>query len=1086
MCELGFALIRVTLSRQREVWGCVLKSDAITTIYRFGPFEVNTASGELLKQGVRVKLQEQPFRLLVVLLENAGVLVLHEDIQRRIWENNTFVEFDSGLRVAVRKLREALGDDADHPHYVETVPRKGYRFLGPVVRAESADSRKMMIGQIISHYRVIGKIGAGGMGVVYEAEDIRLGRRVALKLLPESLARDPKALQRFEREARAASLLNHPSICTVHEVEEHEQQPVMVMELLEGESLKERIRKGPVPAEELLDLGSQTSDALAAAHAKGIIHRDIKPANIFIVGPGRVKVLDFGLAKAAPGHLPEDESEEESLTQEGVIPGTTAYMSPEQVRGEEIDARSDLFSLGVVLYEAATGQRPFGAKNRVLLMNAILNEKPKTPRGLNPELPATLDAIIVKALEKDRDHRYQQAAELCSDLKQLKRETESGHATVTGAPLVTRVQPRAATWKLAVAFGLGALTIVGGIFFYARRPPTLTAKDTIVLADFDNKTGDPVFDGTLRQGMAVQLEQSPFLSLISDERIQNTLRLMGQPADTRLSPEIAREICERTASAAVLDGTIASLGSQYVLGLRAKACGTGEVLGQEQVQAARKEDVLNALGKIASRFRTRVGESLTTVEKYDTPLQDATTPSLEALKAYSAGWKVLSSIGSAAAVPFFKHAVEIDPKFAMAYASLGRMYGDMGEYALSAESTSKAYELMDRTSDNEKSFISASYDMQVTGNLDKAQQTCELWVQAYHRATIPHAFLSGIIHPVFGKYDKAVEEGKKAIELDPDFAIGYNILAISYAYLDRFNDAANALQRASERRLEIPDFVVERYDLAFLRGDKAGMEREAALGQRTSGAEDWISDHEAFVLAYSGHLQQARGMSRHAVELAQQSGRRETAALYEAGAGLREAFLGNASAARRSAMVALELSKGREVEYGAAFALALSGDSLQSQTLANDLGRRFPEDTSVKFSYLPALNGLLALNHSKPSKAIELLQIAVPYELGAPRSSFVGFFGAFYPVYVRGEAYLAARQGIQAATEFQKILDHRGIVVSDPIGALAHLQLARAFALSGDKVNSKNAYQDFLTLWKDADPDIPVLKQANAEYVKLQ
>ncbi len=641
-------------------------------------------------------------------------------------------------------------------------------------------------------------------------------------------------------------------------------------------------------------------------------------------------------------------------------------------------------------------------------------------------------------------------------------------------------------WKAIVPAVVAGLALSVGGYLSFHRTPKLTEKDTIVLADFTNTTGDSVFDGTLRQGMAVQLEQSPFLSLVSDDRIQQVLRLMGKPADARLTPEVSREICERTGSAAVLDGTIASLGSQYVLGLRAKNCRTGDVLDEEQVQAAMKEDVLNALGQIASKFRTRVGESLTTVEKRDTPLAEATTPSLEALKAYSAGWKVVSSSGSTAAVPFFKHAIETDPKFAMAYASLGRMYDDVGESDLSAESTSKAYELRDRTSSNEKFFISASYDMQVTGNLDKAQQTCELWVQAYPRAMIPHAFLSGIIYPVSGKYEKAVEESKRAIELDPDFAIGYNILALSYAYLDRLSEAENTLQRASERKLDIPDFLVERYDLAFLRGDKAGIEREAALGQRTSGAEDWISDHEAFVLAYSGHLQQAREMSQHAADLAQQSTRRETAALYETGAALREALFGNAPAARRSAMAALELSKGREVEYGAAFALALAADSAGSQTLTNDLERRFPGDTSVRFSYMPVLRALLALNRDEPSKAVELLQIAVPYELGAPRSSFYGFFGTFYPAYVRGEAYLAAHRGAEAAGEFQKILDHRGIVVSDPIGALAHLQLGRAYALSGDKTKAKSAYQDFLMLWKDADPDIPIFKRAKVENAKLQ
>jgi DNA-binding winged helix-turn-helix (wHTH) protein/tetratricopeptide (TPR) repeat protein len=641
-------------------------------------------------------------------------------------------------------------------------------------------------------------------------------------------------------------------------------------------------------------------------------------------------------------------------------------------------------------------------------------------------------------------------------------------------------------WKVVLPAAVATLAVALAGYLYFHRTPRLTDKDTIILADFTNTTGDPVFDGALRQGMVVQLEQSPFLSLTSEGRTQQVLRMMGQPADARLTPEIAQEICERTAGAAVLDGSIASLGSQYVLALRAKECHTGEVLAEEQAQAARKEDVLNALSQIASRFRRRVGESLATVERHNTPLAEATTPSLEALKAYSTAWKVLSSTGSAAALPLFQRAIEIDPKFAMAHAYLGRLYGDLGESALSAESTAKAYQLRDRASDPEKFFITASYDLQVTGNLEKAQQTCELWEQTYPREMIPHALLPGIIYPVSAKYESAVEEAKKAIQLDPDFAIGYDILGYSYTYLNRLDEAENALQRAAERKLETPDFFVLRYFIAFLKSDAAGMERAVALAQGKPKVEDWISNHEAFVLAYSGHLQEARRMSRRAVDLAEQEGQRERASLYETGEALREAFFGNAMLARRTAREALMLSKARDVEYGTAIAMALSGDSSGSQTLTNDLERRFPEDTSVHFSYLPTLRALFALKHGEPSKAIELLQTTVPHELGAPGSSFFGFFGALYPIYVRGEAYLALRQGPEAATEFQKILDHRGIVVSDPIGAIAQLGLGRAYVVQGDMEKARAAYKDFLKLWKDADPDVPILKQAKAEYAKLQ
>ena len=941
-------------------------------------------------------------------------------------------------------------------------------------------------GQIISHYRVLSKLGSGGMGVVYEAEDMRLGRRVALKFLPEAMARDPRTLQRFEREARAASSLNHPSICTIYEVEERDHQPVIVMELLEGKSLKERIQEGNITPEELLESGIQVSDALAAAHAKGIIHRDIKPANLFLVEGGRVKILDFGLAKVAGSPL-EDGVDAESLTAEGVIPGTTAYMSPEQIGGEEIDGRSDLFSLGVVLYEMAAGKRPFAGKNRVLLMHAILNEKPDPPSRANPTIPKELDSIIGRCMEKGREQRYQFAADICLDLKRLRESRASGKAVaLVGQLPAKRKLLRARSWTLPALACLVMIALASGVYLHSHRAHVLTEKDTIVLADFANTTGDAVFDGTVRQGMAVQLEQSPFLSVIADERMQRVLRLMGQPPDARLTPEIARDVCERTGSAAVLDGTITSLGSRYVLGLRARDCRTGNVLVEEQVQAAKKEGVLNALGEIASKFRSRVGESLTTVQKHNTPLAEATTSSLEALKSYSAGWTISASKGTGAAIPFFKRAIDLDPKFASAYAALGLMYGDGGESALAAENTSRAYELRERASDGEKFFITAYYDGRVTGNLEKAEQTCELWAQTYPRVSLPHGFLAGFIDPASGRYEKSIEESQKVIEIDPDAVFAYDILASDYLALERMEEAEKAMNMVAARKLESPQFIARRYDMAFLKGDSAGMEREVSLARAEPGGEGRIANHEAFALAYTGHLQQARQKSRSAMEVAEQAAHRERAGIFEAGAALRDAFFGNAAAARVSAKAALQLSNDREVEYGAGLALAISGDSSLSLTLAEDLGKSFPEDTSVRFSYLPALQAMLVLNQGKPTKALELLQAAAPYELGSHRSSFVGLFGNLYPTYVRGEAYLAAHRGVEAAAEFRKILEHRGIVSSDPIGVLAFLQLARAYVMSGDRTHAKSAYEDFLKLWKDADPDIPILKQAKAEYATMQ
>jgi eukaryotic-like serine/threonine-protein kinase len=947
-----------------------------------------------------------------------------------------------------------------------------------------------LIGAHIGPYHVESLLAAGGMGEVYRATDSRLGRVVAIKVFPPGMSVSPQALERFQREARAASALNHPNICTIYDVGTN--PPFIAMELLEGETLQQQLTRGAMDVPVIVDLALAVADALDAADTKGIVHRDIKPANILLTVRGP-KILDFGLAKAAPAsaidasNLPTRSSV--ALTDPGSTVGTVSYMSPEQVRAQPLDTRTDLFSFGVVLYEMATGTRPFRGESPGVIFEAILNRVPVPLTSLSPAVPAELARIVDKCLEKDRILRYQHASEMRTDLQRLKQDAESGRVAASSSP---EARTDAAKRKKAVvlaAVAVLALAVAG--YSYFDRRPALTDKDTIVLADFVNTTGDPVFDETLRQGLAIQLAQSPFLSLVSDERIQKALRLMGQPATARLTPGLAKEICERTAGAAVLDGSIASLGSQYVVGLRATRCRTGDVLDEQQVQAARKEEVLSALSQIAVKFRTRVGESLATVRQHDTPLEEATTPSLEALKAFSAASKHLTSDNDlAAGVPLFKEAIENDPQFAMAYASLGFTYGLLGQPALSAESSTKAYELRDRASDREKFYISAAYDLQVTGNLVRALQTCELWVRAYPRDKSPHALLGAFLYPTVGKYEKGAEVAKQLVEIDPDFATGYLQLAFNQQFAGHVEGAEKALQRAADRKLEIPELLIQRYDIAFLKGDRAAMDRELALGQQESGAEDLIADRQAFVWAHSGHVEKANALAKRAADLnlqPEQAGRR---ALIEIGPALWAALYGDTLAAKRHATAAADLSTDRDVQYGAAFALALSGEPSRSRALAKDLETRFPEDTAVQSIYLPAIRALLALTDDAKgggaSMAIELLQRARPYDQGVPPSISPMFIGPLYPVYVRGLAYLAAHRASEAAEEFQRILDHRPIVVSDPIGALAHLQVGRAFVLSGDTTKAKTAYQDFLALWREADPDIPILKQARAEYAALR
>jgi len=946
-------------------------------------------------------------------------------------------------------------------------------------------------GTRLGPYEIVSAVGAGGMGEVYRARDTRLEREVAVKVLPPGLTSSELARQRFEREARTIAALHHPHICAIYDVgETQEHEAFIVMEFLQGETLEERLRKGPLALPVLLETATSLADALAAAHAAGIVHRDLKPANVFLTAWGP-KLLDFGIAKTAPqvvgaNSVTQTDAARPMLTAEGAAVGTLAYMSPEQLRGDDVDARTDVFSLGLVLFQMATGRAAFAGATAPVVAAAILHEQPPAPSTLRAELTTRFDEIILKALEKDRTLRYANAADLRADLQRVKRDTETGpSATPAAGTAASTPARRGRLWSVAGA--LLAIAAIAGGYLYSlslRRPPPLTDKEAVVLADFANTTGDPVFDGTLRQGLAIQLQQSPFLGLASDTRIQQLLRLMGQPAGAKLTPAIVRDICERMGGGAILEGSIASLGAQYVLGVRATGCHSGQVLGEEQEQVAKKEDVLNALSGIASRLRVRLGESLSTLGEHNRPLPDVSTSSLEALKAYSAGLQAQGN-QTRRSIELFKRAVEIDDGFAMAHARLGTAYSVTGELVLGARHTTRAFELRERATDNEKFYITSIYHRQVTGDLDQALQAFDLWAQTYPRTFDSYGLASGFVTKGAGRYEGCIQRAAKAEEADPRSPFGYLNAAACYMYLDRLDEADKPLQRAGERKVAGPDYSRLYFDLAFLRGDDAAMER-AFDAAKDGTVEPEVMHSKALALARSGQLQLADAMARRAVDLTQKAGARERAALYQAAAAVWHALVGDLGEARRTAARALDLSTGRDVSYAAAFALALTSELSRSSALLKDLEARYSQDTTVQISYLPALRGLMALNQGKVAEALKQLEPALSNEFALPGTAFIANFGSLYPAYVRGQAYLAARKPAEAAIEFQKIISHRGIVLQDPVGALARLQLARALAASGDLPRARGAYQDFLTLWKQADADAPLLKQAQTEAAKLQ
>jgi eukaryotic-like serine/threonine-protein kinase len=979
----------------------------------------------------------------------------------------------------------------------------------------------------ISRYRIVEKLGAGGMGEVYLAEDSKLGRKVALKLLAEELTQNRDRLSRFDQEAYAASALNHPNILTIYEMGDEAGRHYIATEYIDGITLRKRIAGMPLELSEVLDIAIQVSGALEEAHAAGIVHRDIKPENIMIRRNGHVKVLDFGLAKLTErGESADTEAITRALVQTdaGVVLGTSQYMSPEQARGKAIDARTDIWSLGVVLYEMTAGRAPFTGETKTDVIVAIAKFDPVPLARYAPHAPPEFEWIVMKALRKDVDERYQTVKELESDLKKLKQRIEfqtelersmaserftgalsafgdtdvpnatqrlSIHSSVPAPvkptePVSSAAQTRASSaeyivheikrHKTAAALVALALVLVTGaiVFFSIRgRRPAFTDKDTILLADFVNTTGDSVFDGTLKQALAIHLGQSPFLDIFSEDRVRESLRFMERPPDERITRDVAREICARQGIKAMLLGSISGIGTHYVISLEASNAQSGDVIAREQVEVDGKEQILKALGQAASQLREELGESLSSIQKFDAPIEQVTTSSLEALRQYSLGREKHSDTKYREAIPFYKHAIELDDKFAIAYARLASCYNSLRQYELSREASQKAYEYRDRAGEREKFIVSWSYYGGVTGEWEKTDETLEVWKRTYPRDWEPFNLLANR-YTLVGPFGKAVQEGTEAVRLNPNKTQAYVNLAVGFMGLNRFDEAKIVLKRAQGQKLESANMHGRLYQIAILQGDAAGMRAELdwADAAKADDSQMW----QAHAAEFSGQLTRANQFNDRAIELARQNDSKEAHAQLLLQQAMRHATFGNCGPVAGITQQALELSREQAKVIAAANALVQCGQAGATQTLIEDLSRRFPQDTLVNTISIPVMRAQIELGRGNAAQAIQLLEPARRYDVA----------GEFWPQYIRGQAYLKLGKAAQAAAEFQNIIDHRGWYPLSPLYAWAHVGVARAAILNGDPARARQEYQNFFTLWKDADPSIPILVAAHQEYEKVK